>query len=324
MTKRAVMLAVGLAMMAGSAWAEGLGKSGLPKPRPAALVAMPEAVVSTSNLAPEKRPLPRPAASAPPAVVVNVAAPAKRPQPRPADLAARFAALAAPEPVLANVQEVAMVVPRVAVKRPLPRPSDLVTEPQVKRKGWGIFKAAAVRTVPGKAAVLPKKGSVCGDTSIRGKELAQITSRVRGCGVEAPVEVTEIAGVSLSPSATISCETAAAAKRWIERGIQPAFDDQVAKLQIAGSYVCRPRNGIRGNKVSEHGRGRALDVAAFVLKDGTTLTVARNYRKSASIKAAHKAACGPFGTTLGPGSDGHHEDHLHVDIVSYRNGTYCR
>lgn len=302
MTKRAVMLAVGLAMMAGGAWAEGLGKSGLPKPRPAALAQAPvELVVSTANAQPVKHPLPRPA-----------------------DLAARYAALAAPKQTLEKVQDVAMVVPQVAVKRPQPRPADLVTEPQVKRKGWGIFKAAAVRTVPGKAAVLPKKGSVCGDTSIRGKELAPITSRVRGCGVEAPVEVTEIAGVSLSPSATISCDTAAAAKRWIERGIQPAFDDQVAKLQIAGSYVCRPRNGIRGNKVSEHGKGHALDVAAFVLKDGSTLSVAKSYRKSAAIKAAHKAACGPFGTTLGPGSDGHHEDHLHVDIVSYRNGTYCR
>lgn len=299
MTKRAVILAVGLAMMATGALAEGLGKSVLPKPRPATL-AQPAAKV---------------------AVPTASAMPAKRPQPRPADLAARYAALAAP---LANVQEVAMVVPQVAVKRPQPRPAGLVTEPQVKRKGWGIFKAAAVRSVPGKAAVLPKKGSVCGDPSIRGKELAPITSRVRGCGIEAPVEVTEIAGVSLAPSATISCETAAAAKRWIERGVQPAFDDQVAGLQIAGSYVCRPRNGIRGNKVSEHGRGRALDVSAFVLKDGSTLSVAQSYRKSTAIKAAHKAACGPFGTTLGPGSDGHHEDHLHVDIVSYRNGTYCR
>jgi hypothetical protein len=220
----------------------------------------------------------------------------------------------------ASVQPVALVAP--TLKRPLPRPDDLVTAPAQKRD-WSIVKAAVIRTVPGKTAVLPKKGSVCGDASIRGKDLAPITSRVRGCGVEEPVEVTEIAGVALTPAATITCETALAAKRWIERGVQPAFDNQVARLQIAGSYVCRPRNGIRGNKVSEHGRGRALDISAIVLTSGESVSIAGDYRKSSALKAAHRAACGPFGTTLGPGSDGHHEDHLHVDIVSYRNGTYC-
>lgn len=291
-----------------SAWAEGQGKSLLPKPRPAQVAATvadapvaAEITVSSSNALPtSKRPLPRPAG-----LVANATPDMTKIDP-------------------ASVQQVALVTPRATMKRPLPRPDDLDTAAPGQKKDWSVVKAAAVRTVPGKAAVLPKKGSVCGDASIRGKALAPITSRVKGCGVEDPVEVTEIAGVALSPAATITCETAVAAKRWIERGVQPAFDNQVAKLQIAGSYVCRPRNGIRGNKVSEHGRGRALDISAIVLKSGDAVSVAGDYRKSKALKAAHKAACGPFGTTLGPGSDGHHEDHLHVDIVSYRNGTYCR
>ena len=41
------------------------------------------------------------------------------------------------------------------------------------------------------------------------------------------------------------------------------------------------------------------------------------------MRAAHRAACGIFGTTLGPGSDGYHEDHLHFDTVS-RGSPYCR
>ncbi|MFY9319919.1 extensin family protein, partial [Lentibacter algarum] len=43
-----------------------------------------------------------------------------------------------------------------------------------------------------------------------------------------------------------------------------------------------------------------------------------------AIRAAHKAACGPFGTTLGPGSDGYHEDHLHFDTARYSGGPYCK
>lgn len=313
MMKRAIVLAAGLACLAGAVQAEGLKSSMLPKARPGTVV---------------------PAAPTEPLVVASVSTtnavvPLTRPRPRPAGLVTDAPAPEpAPEAPVVDEASVALVsAVTVPMTRPRPRPADLAIAPQEeapKRKGWGIFKAAAVRTVPGKTAVLPKKGSVCGDPDIRGEEIAPITSRVRGCGIEDPVKVTAIAGVTFSQPATITCDTAIAAKKWIERGIQPAFDNAVVQLQIAGSYVCRPRNGVRGNKVSEHGRGRALDVSGFVLSNGKTLSVAQDYRKSKAMKAAHKAACGPYGTTLGPGSDGFHEDHIHVDIVSYRNGTYCR
>lgn len=258
----------------------------------------------------------------------NAIIPPMKPQPRPDGLAERYAKvledLAAPKIDPGSVTEVAALTLVKPLTRPKPRPANLDTTRRKEAPEARVQKAAAVRTLPGKSAVLSQKGSVCGDPSIRGQTIAPITSRVQGCGIADPVKVTEIAGVKLSPAATITCDTAQAAKSWIERGVQPAFDHQVVKLQIAGSYVCRPRNGKKGAKVSEHARGRAIDVAAFVLADGRSLSVLGDYRKSRAIKAAHKSACGPFGTTLGPGSDGHHEDHLHMDIVSYRNGRYCK
>jgi hypothetical protein len=36
-----------------------------------------------------------------------------------------------------------------------------------------------------------------------------------------------------------------------------------------------------------------------------------------------KAACGPFNTVLGPGSDPFHGDHFHLDTARGR-GPYCR
>lgn len=297
----AVALALGLACGAGGAAAEGLGTSPVPKPRPGSatpLVAAPlVTTVSTANgpaLLPKKRPLPRPEH-----LVVAVA------------------------PVI----DESSVVDLAGAVRPVPRPEDLVAavDQPAKRKGWGIFKAAAVRNPQGKDSLLPKKGSVCGDPSIRGETLAPVVSKVKGCGIDDPVKVTSIAGVKLSTPATITCETAVAAKSWIERGLQPAFGkDPVKVLHIAGSYVCRPRNGIRGNKVSEHGRGNAIDVSGFTLTSGKTLSIQGDWRRTKAIKASHKAACGIFGTTLGPGSDGHHEDHLHFDVASHRNGAYCR
>ena len=153
--------------------------------------------------------------------------------------------------------------------------------------------------------------------------LAPITSKTKGCGIADPVRVTSIDGIQFSQPATIDCETAIALRKWIDKGMRPAFGNrEVVGLHIFGSYMCRSRNNIRGAKISEHGRGKAVDVAGFVFSDGREWTVAHDYNKQ--IRKAHKAACGIFGTTLGPGSDGYHEDHLHFDTAHYRSGAYCR
>jgi hypothetical protein len=168
-----------------------------------------------------------------------------------------------------------------------------------------------------------RKGSVCGDPDIRGEALPRIGSKTKGCGVEEPVKVTAIDGISFSQPATIDCATAKATKKWIEKGLRPAFGNrEVVQLHIFGSYMCRSRNNVRGAKISEHGHGKAIDFAGFIFADGKEWTVTRDYNKT--IRKAQKAACGIFGTTLGPGSDGYHEDHLHFDTASYRSGAYCR
>ena len=168
-----------------------------------------------------------------------------------------------------------------------------------------------------------KKGSVCGDSDVRGEALSAIPAKYKGCGVDEPVRVTMISDVALNPAATISCDTAEAMKKWVEKGMRPAFGNRtVVELRVAASYICRTRNNVKGAKISEHGRGKAIDISGFVMSDGTLWTVAGNY--NATIRKAHKAACGIFGTTLGPGSDGYHEDHLHFDIARYNSGSYCR
>ena len=95
----------------------------------------------------------------------------------------------------------------------------------------------------------------------------------------------------------------------------------MVELEIFGSYACRPRNNVKGAKLSEHGKGKAIDIGAFVMDNGQTWTVLDNYNKT--IRKAQKAACGPFSTTLVPGSDGFHENHLHFDTASYGYGPYC-
>ena len=137
--------------------------------------------------------------------------------------------------------------------------------------------------------------------------------------------VRSVDGVRLSTAATVDCTTAEALLTWVQEGARPAVGSRgggLAGLEIMGSYVCRTRNNQSGAKMSEHGRGRAVDIGAVLLADGSRLSVARDWPDPA-LTAMHRAACGTFSTTLGPGSDGYHEDHLHYDTARGR-GPYCR
>lgn len=231
------------------------------------------------------------------------------PKPRPAGLVPPVAA-AKTDPAI----PVATAAPPL---RPKPRPKGLVQSPPE------TVADTAPAKKPTKRDKTSAKGSVCGDPAIKGVALARVKSKVKGCGIEDPVSVSSVDGIRLSQPATLDCTTAKALKSWLQQSMRPAFGNRdVVQLQIAAHYICRPRNNIRGNKISEHGRGKAIDIAGFVFSDGKSWTIARDYNKQ--IRKAHKGACGIFGTTLGPGSDGYHEDHLHFDTASYRSGSYCR
>jgi len=49
-----------------------------------------------------------------------------------------------------------------------------------------------------------------------------------------------------------------------------------------------------------------------------------NGQYARQLRAMWEAACGPFGTVLGPEADRFHADHFHFDTADYRSGSYCR
>lgn len=173
-------------------------------------------------------------------------------------------------------------------------------------------------------------GMVCGDPAILGEALGDVPGEINGCGVKDAVKVRSVSGVTLSQGAVMDCDTANALKKWVNTGVKPAFSELgggVSGLRVAAHYVCRTRNHKAGAKISEHGKGRAIDISGFTTKDGNEYSVLTDYtraRAGKAIRQSHKAACGPFGTTLGPGSDGYHEDHLHMDTARYPGGPYCK
>ena len=216
----------------------------------------------------------------------------------------------------------------LAALRPEPRPRGLARRaaPAPAPAPETVEPAAVIRPAPGASAPVSRRGSVCGVPGIKGEALAPVIGRVKGCGVAQPVRVTSVDGVRLSQAAILDCDTAKALNTWVQRGLQPAFRGQVTGLQVAGHYVCRTRNHRKGARLSEHSKGKAIDISGVVLSSGQSLSILRDWRgrQGKAMKAAHKSACGIFGTTLGPGSDGMHEDHLHFDTARHRNGAYCR
>lgn len=176
----------------------------------------------------------------------------------------------------------------------------------------------------------PRRGSVCGDRGIRGQEIPRIRGRISACGIANPVKITEVDGVKLSTPATLNCTTAKALKQWVHSGAKPAVGRMgggIKSLRVVAHYACRTRNNQAGAKISEHGKGRAIDIAAINLNNGQSLSVLKDWRsssKGAALKRMHKAACGPFGTVLGPNANKYHQDHFHFDTAEYRSGSYCR
>ncbi len=175
-----------------------------------------------------------------------------------------------------------------------------------------------------------RPGSICGIRGIQGRALAPIKGRLRGCGIKSPVQITAVAGVALTQPATMDCTTAKALNKWVRDGVIPIVGRRgggVASLQVVAHYSCRTRNSQPGAKISEHGKGHAIDISAINLNNGSALTVLSDWKKRTEgklLKKIHRAACGPFGTVLGPNADRFHQDHFHLDTARYRGGSYCR
>jgi hypothetical protein len=166
---------------------------------------------------------------------------------------------------------------------------------------------------------------VCGDPTLVGTPVAPIRE-AGGCGIGAPIRLAEAAGIALEPAPTLACEAARALSAWLVRGPRPAFAAKGARidaLTVVDAYSCRNRNRAEAGELSEHARGRAIDIAGFRLDDGTTVSIGEGWESDAwgpVLRRIHAAGCGTFGTVLGPDANPLHADHL----ASRRGGAPIR
>lgn len=148
-----------------------------------------------------------------------------------------------------------------------------------------------------------------------------------GCGGEDLVRLESIilqngARVPIRPAAIVRCPLAKVLADWIRDDMTAlvAHVGVLREIDIAGSYECRDRNRVSGERLSEHARANAIDLIGVSLRNAGSISftdrrAARDLREKARI-----SACTRFPTVLGPGSDGYHEDHIHLDLLERKSG----
>lgn len=155
------------------------------------------------------------------------------------------------------------------------------------------------------------------------------------CGAPDPYSVSALqdGSVELQPAATINCETASTLSTWVSSDVQSAaiaaYGSRVTAIRVLDSYSCRGRNQVAGAPLSEHAFMNAIDVGAFEI-GGRWVTVEKGKdhtdKDTDFIQTIRHKACDRFLTVLGPGSDGYHENHLHLDMRhrgKHGDSVYC-
>ncbi|MCA1748664.1 MAG: extensin family protein, partial [Sphingomonadales bacterium] len=115
----------------------------------------------------------------------------------------------------------------------------------------------------------------------------------------------------------ISCPVQAGLALWEWHVVQPVaielFGQEVARIEHLGGYGCRRLYGESEGRWSEHATADAIDIAAFVLADGTRISVLEDWdgegEHAAFLRRVRDGGCDLFATVLSPDYNAAHADH---------------
>jgi hypothetical protein len=128
-----------------------------------------------------------------------------------------------------------------------------------------------------------------------------------------------------------SCAVSASMVLWMRDIVQPMamrhLGRRVVRVEHLGSYNCRRIAG--SASYSEHARGNAIDISAFVLSDGRRVVLKQDWDasdgRSAFLKGVRDGSCTLFATVLSPDYNAAHADHFHFDQADRMMGwRVCR
>jgi hypothetical protein len=152
------------------------------------------------------------------------------------------------------------------------------------------------------------------------------------CG--APQVVTYVRGpgkIAYSSSPLLTCTMALALASWekiIQEEAQRIYGSRITRIDHLGTYSCREIAAYPG-WVSEHSYANAIDIGTFVLQNGRTIEVLRDFDtgddepkrpagqflRSVSRRAYDEDV---FSHVLTPFFNATHKNHFHVDLSRFR------
>lgn len=205
--------------------------------------------------------------------------------------------------------------------RPNPQARPAWTEPQSFREAAGpdfksdevTAEASACRLRLEKVAGIVAMPRLIGPGSCGGGDMVQLDT----------VLLPSQARVALKPAPILRCAMAESLASWIRDDAAPRVGATGTALRSVDTYddfECRGRNRVVGAKLSEHGKGNAVDVRGFTLADNRFIALTDMAAPKDLRNDLRESACRRFTTVLGPGSDGYHEGHIHLDLADRRNG----
>lgn len=209
---------------------------------------------------------------------------------------------------------------------PLPRPRPSASqpawiEPHTFRQAVGPdFDASAVTSAPtdcdqrlGKIADIQAMPRLMGPGACGGADMVRMNDVLLAEGGKR---------VALQPAPYLQCPMAEQFALWLRESAAPeiaTIGEVLRRVETYDDYECRIRNRQQNGKISEHGKGNAIDVRGFTLADGHFIALTDPAAPKPLREALRQAACARFTTVLGPG-DANHEGHIHLDLLQRHNG----
>lgn len=129
--------------------------------------------------------------------------------------------------------------------------------------------------------------------------------------------------VGLNTSFLATCSLAVSYALFERHGVQPLaqefFGQPVTRIEHFGSFACRRIGGSR--RWSRHATANALDIGAFRLADGRSISLSGHWRSEGDearfLRALRDAACEHFQGVLGPDYNAAHHDHFHLEVGGF-------
>ncbi len=215
----------------------------------------------------------------------------------------------------------------------------------------GAFALAACSLVPGsrgdgtkparpaagsgQAPVVSAENRVClARLAQRGADFTALPDRYFGGGcttlgsVKLAALETDRGSITLANIGPVTCPLADTLEGWarfgVDRAAQQILGAPLSQIETFGSYACR--NVAGSSRRSAHSRAEAVDVSAFILRDGRRVSVLDDWSEGTQaertfLRTVRESACKRFGTVLSPEYNAAHRDHLHLEMG---DGTFCR